>query len=117
MLDGHALGPCYDERSVPGQSTARDRRAWCFEGGGGLVFRFVPVVLSIAADPAVLVMHYAVLSQQNESRELPTARCSARGRGAHLRKQVQGSVAHGTGGDGFFRSQSPRLRLIRDANR
>ncbi len=54
------------------------------------------------ADPAVLVMIYVVLSQQNESRELLAGRSDARCCGAHLRKQVQGSVAHGTGGVGPF---------------
>lgn len=49
-------------------------------------------------DPAVYVMIDVVLSQQNESRELLTARDNSRRRGTHLRKQVQGSVAHGTGG-------------------
>ncbi len=43
-------------------------------------------------------MIYVVLSQQNESRELLPGRSAARGCGALLRKQVQGSVAHGTGG-------------------
>jgi hypothetical protein len=46
----------------------------------------------------VYVMIYVVLSQQNESRELLTARDDSRRRGTHLRKQVQDSVAHGTGG-------------------
>lgn len=39
-----------------------------------------------------------VLSQQNESRELLTARIHSLRRGTHLREQVQDSVAHGTGG-------------------
>lgn len=64
------------------------------------------MVLSIAAGPAVLVMHYAVSSQQKVSRELPAVRCAVRGRGTHLRKQVQDSVAHGTGGAGAFPSWS-----------
>ncbi len=49
-------------------------------------------------------MIYVVLSQQNESRELLPGRSAGRGCGAHLRKQVQGSVAHGTGGVGPFSS-------------
>lgn len=51
--------------------------------------------------PAVFVMIFVVLSQQIESRELLAGR-NARGCGAHLRKQVQGSDAHGTGGVGHF---------------
>ncbi len=78
-----------------------------------LVFPFVAVVLSIVAGPAVLVMHYAVLSQQKVSRELPAVRCSVRGRGTHLRKQVQGSVAHGTSGGGSLPGSAPRPRLFR----
>lgn len=49
-------------------------------------------------------MIYVVLSQQNESRELLAERSAVRCCGAHLRKQVQGSVAHGTGGVGPFKS-------------
>jgi hypothetical protein len=49
-------------------------------------------------DPAVCVMLNVVLSQQNESRELLTARIHSARRGTHLREQVQDSVAHGTGG-------------------
>ena len=58
------------------------------------------MVLSIAAGPAVRVMQYAVLSQQKVSRELLAGSFAARGCGAHLRKQVQDSVTHGTGGVG-----------------
>ncbi len=82
-----------------------------------LVFPFVAVVLSIAAGPAVLVMHYAVLSQQKVSRELPAVRCSVRGRGTHLRKQVQGSVAHGTSGGGSLPGSASRPRLFRGVTR
>jgi hypothetical protein len=48
--------------------------------------------------PAVFVMFNVVLSQQNESREPLTAPDTWLRRGTHLREQVQGSVAHGTGG-------------------
>ncbi len=58
--------------------------------------------LALVADPAVFVMFYVVLSQQKVSRELLTAPATARGCGAHLRKQVQDSVTHGTGGVGPF---------------
>jgi hypothetical protein len=46
----------------------------------------------------VYVMFDVVLSQQNESREPLTAPDIWPRRGTHLRRQVQGSVAHGTGG-------------------
>ncbi len=70
------------------------------------------------ADPAVLVMIYVVLSQQNESRELLPGRSAGRGCGAHLRKQVQGSVAHGTGGVGPLTSLPPGFQAgVRAASR
>ncbi|CAA9576966.1 MAG: hypothetical protein AVDCRST_MAG19-3500, partial [uncultured Thermomicrobiales bacterium] len=47
------------------------------------------------------------LEPTESSREPPAGRRADRGRGAHLRKQVQGSVAHGTGGVGL----SSRRRL------
>jgi hypothetical protein len=56
------------------------------------------VLRSHWVDPAVYVMPNVVLSQQNESRELLTARIHSSRRGTHLREQVQDSVAHGTGG-------------------
>ncbi len=43
-------------------------------------------------------MIYVVLSQQKVSREPLTERDDVLRRGTHLRAQVQGSVAHGTGG-------------------
>jgi len=52
----------------------------------------------VVVDAAMCVMRYAVLSQQNVSRELLPARCAARHGGTHLRKQVQDSVAHGIRG-------------------
>ena len=65
-------------------------------------------------DPAVCVMLNVVLSQQNESRELLTARIHSARRGTHLREQVQDSVAHGTGGVSHSTTARTARRLLRD---
>ncbi len=51
----------------------------------------------LSVGSTVFVMSNAVLSQQFLSRERLTCPCGTERR-AHLREQVQGSVAHGTGG-------------------